>query len=96
MIVRLDRVRGRGILRSHSGKEIPFQFPYVTVVGARVGGAMSGIELLHEGDSVGFDVGWTSRGLRVTVIKSKRQPGPREASEPTSGSEVPPDTGRSG
>ena len=29
---------------------------------------------LSEGDSVGFDVGWTSSGLRVTVIKPARPP----------------------
>jgi hypothetical protein len=29
---------------------------------------------LSEGDSVGFDVGWTSGGLRVTVIKPSRPP----------------------
>ena len=71
MIMRLDRVRGRGVVRSHTGKEIPFEFPHVAVVGAAIGGRAPGIELLREGDSVGFDVGWTSRGLRVTVIKPK-------------------------
>ena len=71
MIMRLDRSRGRGLVRSHSGKEIPFEFPFVTVVGAGIGGRMPGIELLSEGASVGFDVGWTSRGLRVTVISPK-------------------------
>lgn len=27
------------------------------------------MELLKEGGRVGFDVGWTSKGLRVTTIK---------------------------
>jgi hypothetical protein len=40
----------------------------VTVIGARIGGTMPGIELIREGDIVGFDVGWTSRGLRITTI----------------------------
>ena len=71
MIMRLDRVRGRGIVRSHSGKEIPFQFPHVAVIGAQIGGKAPGIEMLNEGDSIGFDVGWTSHGLCVTVIKPK-------------------------
>jgi hypothetical protein len=75
MIVMLDRVRGRGIVRSYSGKEIPFRFPFVQVAGAQIGGRMPGIELLNEGDSVGFDVGWTSHGLCVTAIKpAPRQP----------------------
>jgi len=43
-------------------------FPFVHVVGAKIGGRMPGIDLLHEGDVVGFDVGWTSKGLRVTTI----------------------------
>jgi hypothetical protein len=69
LIVILDRARGRGIVRSRSGKEIPFQFPFVSVVGAPLGGRAPGIEFLREGDSIGFDVGWTSKGLRVTSIK---------------------------
>jgi len=65
----LDRVRGRGLIRSFSGKEIAFRFPYVQVAGAPLGGKMPGINLLREGDSVGFDVGWTSHGLCVTTIR---------------------------
>ncbi len=63
MILKLDRARGRGIVRSHSGKEILFEFPFVAVAGARIGGTMPGIDLIREGDIVGFDVGWTSKGL---------------------------------
>lgn len=69
LIVFLDRVRGRGVIRSRSGREIPFQFPFVAVVNADIGGRMPGLGLLNEGDNVGFDVGWTSKGLRVTKIK---------------------------
>jgi cold shock CspA family protein len=74
MILRLDRSRGRGVVRSHSGKEIPFHFPHVQIIGAPIGGEMSGIESLREGDSVGFDVGWTSHGLQVTVIRPADHP----------------------
>jgi hypothetical protein len=69
LIVFLDRVRGRGAIRSHSGREVRFEFPFVSVVGATLGGRAPGIDLLQLGDSVGFDVGWTSKGLRVTTIK---------------------------
>lgn len=69
VIASLDRVRGRGIIRAYSGREIRFEFPFVSVVGAALGGRSPGIELLRQGDTVGFDVGWTSRGLRVTTIK---------------------------
>jgi len=72
LIAYLDRVRGRGAIRSYSGREILFQFPYVTVVGAPIGGRAPGIDRLNQGDTVGFDVGWTSHGLRVTQIKPAR------------------------
>ena len=71
MIFKLDRARGHGVLRSHSGREFEFVFPFVYVVGAKIGGRMPGIDLLHEGDVVGFDVGWTSKGLRVTTISPR-------------------------
>ena len=47
-----------------TGREYHFKFPFVQILGPipRVGG-------LREGMAVGFDVGWTSRGLRVTVIR---------------------------
>ena len=75
MILRLDRARGRGMVRSHSGKEIPFEFPFVAVLGAPIGGTMPGIDLIREGDIVGFDVGWTSRGLRITTIHPRQGQG---------------------
>jgi hypothetical protein len=77
VIVLLDRVRGRGVIRAYSGREIRFEFPFVNVVGAALGGRAPGIELLREGDRVGFDVGWTSKGLRVTTLK----PASRQSSE---------------
>jgi hypothetical protein len=75
IVVRLDRARGRGVVRSTRGRDIEFQFPFVTIVGAELGGRMPGIELLKEGGRVGFDVGWTSKGLRVTTIKALEPPG---------------------
>jgi hypothetical protein len=71
MILKLDRARGRGVVRSHSGKDITFQFPFVSITGAPIGGEMPGIDLIREGDVVGFDVGWTSKGLRVTTIRPR-------------------------
>lgn len=69
IVVRLDRGRGRGMVRSLSGREIPFQFPFVVVLGAGIGGRMPGIEMLYEGGRVGFDVAQTSRGLLVSTLK---------------------------
>lgn len=74
MILKLDRARGRGVVRAHSGREFAFQFPFVDIAGAPLGGPMPGIDLLNEGDSVGFDLGWTSKGLRVSMIKPARCP----------------------
>ncbi len=82
VIVRLERGRGRGLIRSRRGREVFFQFPFVSVVGAPRRGPMPGIELLHVGDEVGFDVGWTSRGLRATRIKpAKLTPEEAEAAQ---------------
>jgi hypothetical protein len=74
IVVRLDRARGRGVVRSIHGRDISFQFPFVTIIGAELGGRMPGIELLNEGGRVGFDVGWTSNGLLVTAIKPLEPP----------------------
>ena len=54
-----------GVIRSDSGKDIPFAFPFVTLIGA----PRQDIRFLYEGMRVGFDVGQTSKGLRATVIK---------------------------
>jgi hypothetical protein len=54
-----------GIIRSDgSGREYRFKWPFVEIRGPipRVNG-------LREGMQVGFDVGWTSGGLVVTVIR---------------------------
>jgi|SRR5271166_2571611 len=69
VIVRLNRASLKGMVRSDSGREIPFQFPFVAVVGAPLGGRAPGIEMLQMGVPIGFDVGWTSKGLVVTKIK---------------------------
>ncbi len=54
-----------GVIKSDSGKEVPFTFAFVTLIGA----PRHDIRYLCEGMRVGFDVGWTSKGLRATVIK---------------------------
>jgi hypothetical protein len=69
VITSLNRATLKGRVRSDSGREIPFQFPFVAVVGAPIGGHAPGMDLLNVGDRVGFDVGWTAHGLVVTKIK---------------------------
>ena len=63
-IRRLFTSSGMGLVRSDSGREIPFAAAHVIVIGdARR------FEDLREGMVVGFDVGWTSKGLRVTTLR---------------------------
>ena len=54
-----------GVVLSDSGKEIPFVFPFLQLIGA----PRLDIRFLTEGMRVGFDVGWTSDGLRISVLK---------------------------
>jgi hypothetical protein len=54
---------GMGVVRSASGRETPFAAAHVIVTGA-----VRRFDDLREGMAVGFDVGWTSKGLRITVL----------------------------
>jgi hypothetical protein len=47
-----------------TGREYPFRYPFVDILGP-----IPRIDGLREGMKVGFDLGWTSRGRRVTVIR---------------------------
>ena len=54
-----------GTLRSEAtGREYRFKYPFV-----EIRGPIPRVDGLREGMVVGFDLGWTSRGERVTVIK---------------------------
>jgi cold shock CspA family protein len=63
-IHKLSRSAQRGTIRSASGRNIPFMFMHVTMVGPH-----QRFEDLREGQDVGYDVSWTSKGLRVSVIR---------------------------
>jgi len=47
-----------------SGRTYHFRQPSVRIIGP-----IPRVDGLREGMRVGFDVGWTSRGLRVSVIR---------------------------
>lgn len=64
VIAEVNWGRGTGVVRSGNGRDIPFEFPLVVVIGER-----RRIEHLHPGMRVGFDVSWTSKGLRITHLK---------------------------
>ena len=49
---------------SATGREYPFKHPYVDIIGP-----IPRIDGLREGMEVGFDLAWTSRGVRVSVIR---------------------------
>ena len=65
-IRKLFRGSQTGVVRSASGRDIPFTFMHVVVVGHT-----HRFEDLREGMAVGFDVGWTSHGLCVTVLRPR-------------------------
>ncbi len=54
----------RGVIKAASGREIPFTFAHVAMIGP-----LRRFEDLREGLEVGFDVSWTSNGLRVSAIR---------------------------
>jgi hypothetical protein len=63
-VQKLYRGAERGVIRAASGRDIPFTFAQVTMVGPH-----QRFEDLREGLDVGYDVSWTSHGLRVSVIR---------------------------
>ena len=66
VLIRLGRGGGRGVVRSvRTGREVAFEREHTIVLGEP---GPSGAVELREGMAVGYDVGWTSRGLRVTKI----------------------------
>lgn len=66
-----------GLVRTESGREIPFSFELVILVGdVKKPGE------LKEGQEVGYDLGWTSKGLRITKIKTyPREPEPDKTAD---------------
>lgn len=62
-IVKLQEGSQRGIVRSASGRLIPFSFMFLTMGGAHK------ISDLRLGMEVGYDVSHTAHGLRVSVIR---------------------------
>ncbi|HEY7167690.1 MAG TPA: hypothetical protein VIB79_24240 [Candidatus Binatia bacterium] len=65
VITKLFPSNNTGIVRIESGREIPFSYEFVILVGEA-----KTIHDLREGEEVGYDLGWTSSGLRVTKIKT--------------------------
>ena len=54
-----------GIVRTESGREVPFSYEFVILLGR----AQSPLDL-KEGEAVGYDLGWTPKGIMITKIKT--------------------------
>lgn len=65
VITKLFPSNNTGVVRTESGRELTFSYELVILCGE----VHSPLEL-KVGDPVGYDLGWTSSGLRVTTIKT--------------------------
>jgi len=65
VIVKLFPSNNMGVVRTESGREVRFSYDLVILCGE----AKTQLDL-REGERVGYDLGWTSGGLRITKIKT--------------------------
>ena len=65
VITKLFPSNNTGVVRTESGRELTFSYELVILCGE----TRSPLDL-KVGDEVGYDLGWTSSGLRVTKIKT--------------------------
>jgi hypothetical protein len=73
VITKLFPSNNTGFVRIESGREIAFSFEFVLLCGAA-----KTVHDLREGEAVGYDLGWTPSGLRVTKIKTYAAAEPNE------------------
>ena len=64
VITKLFPSNNMGLVRTESGREVPFSFDLVILLGdvQKPGD-------LREGMEAGYDTGWTDKGLRITKLK---------------------------
>jgi hypothetical protein len=65
VITKLFPSNNTGIVRTESGREVPFSYEFVILLGR----AQSPLDL-KEGEAVGYDLGWTPKGIMITKIKT--------------------------
>lgn len=65
VITKLFPSNNTGIVRVESGREVFFSYEFVILTGE----ASSPLDL-KVGQTVGYDLGWTPSGLRITKIKA--------------------------
>jgi hypothetical protein len=69
VITKLFPSNNTGVVRTESGRELTFSYELVILVGE----AKSPLQL-KVGEAVGYDLGWTSNGLRITKLKTYPKP----------------------
>lgn len=74
IIRRLSHRKNNGVVRTASGRDVRFSYQMV-----RMSGPVTSPKNLKEGMVVGYDLGWTGHGLRVTKIRTypRLEPGVR-------------------
>ena len=65
IITKLFPSNNTGVVRTENGRELTFSYDLVILCGE----ARSPLEL-RVGEQVGYDLGWTSSGLRITKLKT--------------------------
>jgi hypothetical protein len=65
IITKLFPSNNTGVVRTENGRELTFSYDLVILCGE----AKSPLEL-KVGEPVGYDLGWTSSGLRITKLKT--------------------------
>lgn len=73
VITKLFTSNNMGLVRTENGREVQFSFDLVILLGD-----VKKPSDLREGEEVGYDVGWTSKGLRITKIKVYSEASARE------------------
>ncbi|MCY4485511.1 MAG: hypothetical protein OXF11_00115 [Deltaproteobacteria bacterium] len=69
IIRRLSHRKNNGVVRTASGRDVRFSYQMV-----RMSGPVTSPKGLKEGMVVGYDLGWTGHGLRVTRIRTYPRP----------------------
>jgi hypothetical protein len=75
VITKLFPSNNTGVVRTESGRELTFSYDLVILCGE----AKSALDL-KVGEPVGYDLGWTSGGLKITKIKTYPKPAAGDAS----------------
>lgn len=65
IITKLFPSNNTGVVRTENGRELTFSYDLVILCGE----AKSPLEL-KVGEQIGYDLGWTSSGLRITKLKT--------------------------